>query len=93
MDTPTKWILYHGIHAYSITSRDTHRQECKSLKECKRELAAHEKFYHSIGYVVWFGTAISPSGEHIRIHPGNSSYNCGPEDRPNLHPYWGNYTR
>ncbi len=69
------WRLFHGIHRGTITSRDTRSKDgLASLEECKQELAKHEAFYRSIGYVIWFATAYSPEGVAHKIHPGNAHY-------------------
>jgi hypothetical protein len=74
-DTPRTWTLSYGVHAGTITSRDTNAEHGLSdLAACRAALLAKERFFKSIGYVIWYARAIAPdSTEHV-IHPGNNCY-------------------
>lgn len=72
--TPNKsWTLEFGIHQGTVISRDSDSiGGFESLQACIDELAKKERFFNSIGYVIWYANAVSPSGERQSIHKGNS---------------------
>jgi len=69
-----KWVLHHGIHRGTITSRDTGSCEYETEQEAREDFAKQKAWYRSIGYVIWFAYLNSPNGEKYIIDPGNSNY-------------------
>jgi hypothetical protein len=59
-----KWILNHGCHRGTITSRDVGQpEEFDTREDAVNALTAHRKWYKSIGYQIWFATLKSPEGK------------------------------
>lgn len=69
-----KWILNHGIHRGTITSRDSETQEYETEQEARNSFEKQRKWYTQYGYVIWFAYLISPSGEKIVLDSGNINY-------------------
>ncbi len=59
-----KWILKHAIHRGTLTSRDIAQpEEFNTEEEALEAHQKHRKFYHSIGYQIWYAKLISPDRE------------------------------
>lgn len=68
MENENKWVLHHGIHRHTITSRDSGAPEpFNSEAEALDALEAHRRFYRSIGYVIWFAELTAPDGTKRRL--------------------------
>jgi len=58
-----KFVLNHGCHRGTLMSRDTGSpQEFGTYDEAYQAYLGHRKFYHSIGYQIWFAEIVSPDG-------------------------------
>ena len=68
-----KWVLSHGIHRGTITSRDSTSEEFDTKEEALSSLQSQKEFYKNIGYKIWFANLISPDGEETRLG-GDSNY-------------------
>jgi len=73
------WRISIGIHRGTMTSRDNNlvyehfddpTKPLISLEECRETAKKWEESYHSMGYFIWFGTAISPDGEPTDVLQG-----------------------
>ena len=65
-----KYILTHGIHCNTITSRDSCSQIYNSEQEAREAFADQKAFYKRIGYKIWFAYITTPDGQKITIEPG-----------------------
>lgn len=58
-----QWVLHHGCHRGTLTSRDSGGAEYFDTRQQAVEAyQKHRKFYRSIGYQIWFATVTSPDG-------------------------------
>jgi len=58
-----KWILEHGCHRGTLTSRDTAVSEYfDTREESYQAYLNHRDFYRSIGYQIWYAYIHSPDG-------------------------------
>jgi len=73
-DMANKWVLHHGIHRGTITSRDTGSEEYDTEQEARDAFKNHKDFYSRIGYVIWFAYLVSPEGKKTAIDAGNTNY-------------------
>ena len=70
----TKFILSHGCHRGTLTSRDTGQpQEFDTYDEAYNAYVGHRKFYQTIGYQIWFAEIKSPDGSK-KLLESNSYY-------------------
>lgn len=58
-----KWVLHHGCHKGTLTSRDAgNPQEFDTHEAAMLAYTDHREFYHSIGYQIWFAELTDPDG-------------------------------
>lgn len=59
-----KWILEHGCHKGTLTSRDIGEPSEHDTKEAAIEAyQKHRQFYASVGYQIWYARITSPDGK------------------------------
>jgi len=69
-----KWILNHGIHRGTVTSRDSGTSTFDTEQEARDSFLEQKEWYRSIGYVIWFAYLTSPDGKKIVLDSGNNAY-------------------
>lgn len=70
-----KWILSHGAHNGTITSRESATpEEFDTPEEALTNLELHRTFYTSIGYKIWYAYLTNPDGEQIKLESNNQYY-------------------
>lgn len=74
LEPKNMYILEHGIHDGTLISRDSGSQKFETREEALASLIKQEKFYKSIGYVIWFANLICPDGTKEVLRAGNCSY-------------------
>lgn len=65
-----KWILHHGIHRRTITSRDSASATYDTREEALESFYKQKEWYRSIGYEIWFAHLVSPEGVKETIDYG-----------------------
>ena len=69
-----KWILYHGIHQGTLTSRDVaYPEKFDTRKDALRALEVRRKNYLRFNCVIWFAELESPDGKKEYLE-GDSNY-------------------
>lgn len=69
-----KWILQHGIHRHTLTSRDSGEDEkFKTREAAVEELAKIKQYLKKFGYVIWYAYLIDPEGNRTLLEE-NSYY-------------------
>ena len=63
----SKYILNIGCHRGTLTSRDSEVRKFDTENEAMQSYQKSRKFYHSIGYQVWFATITLPDGKKIAL--------------------------
>jgi len=59
-----KWVLAHGIHRGTLTSRDSGDPEMfDTAADALAAFRKHKDWYRRIGYQIWFAYLTSPSGD------------------------------
>lgn len=67
-----KYILNHGCHKGTLMSRDSGQpEEYDSYDDAYSAYREHRRFYHSLGYQIWFADIVSPDGTktHLESNP------------------------
>lgn len=67
---PGKWLLIHGIHKGTITSRDFGRTEHDSEDAAQAAYITAKAAYAEIGYVTWFAKLYDDQGNMTKIDEG-----------------------
>ncbi len=63
----SKVKLNIGCHRGTLTSRDSEVREFDTEDEAMQSYRESRKFYHSIGYQVWFATITLPDGKNVTL--------------------------
>jgi hypothetical protein len=69
--SPGKWLVLHGTHEGTITSRDTERNEYDSEAEARKEFAqAKQKYWDMFRRVTWYAHMYDDEGNMTVLDAG-----------------------
>ena len=64
---PDKFVLHHGCHRGTITSRDSTSREYDTYEDAHDAYLRHKEFYKGMGYQIWFAEIIKPDGTKVML--------------------------